>query len=163
MVSDVPRDMDDPGAYTAACGWIGLPAQEQGGWGIMGISEQDRLRLRTNALRDRAETLLASLLNAQRAIDRSEPPPVCARIRSRDGMHRAITATKRFIDTLNSVLAADDSTALEEELSALLGDEDECSASEAQTPVSRPREEQRKPKPALRANRGRHASLRDKG
>lgn len=129
----------------------------------MGMTEQDRLRLRTNALRDRAETLLASLLNAQRAIDRSEPPPVCARIRSRDGMHRAITATKRFIDTLNSVLGADDSIALEEELSALLGDDDETPGAEAETPVSLPREKHRSPKPAPRPDRGRHASLRDKG
>ncbi len=63
-----------------------------------------RIVIETNAARDKAEVLLASLLNAQQAVDRQEPPPFSGRIVSRQSMDQAISSTKRLIASLNQAL-----------------------------------------------------------
>lgn len=101
------------------------------------FSERDRMKLRTIALRDRAETLLTCLINAQRAIDRHEPPPVCSRIRSRDGMNRAIAAAKQFIAALNVELADSALDALDEEVDLILRETEVTSGPDSR-PLSEP-------------------------
>jgi len=63
-----------------------------------------RVVIETNAARDKAEVLLASLLSAQQAVDRQEPPPFSGRIVSRQSMDQAISSTKRLIASLNQAL-----------------------------------------------------------
>ncbi|MCC6908408.1 MAG: hypothetical protein IT430_10740 [Phycisphaerales bacterium] len=63
-----------------------------------------RIVIETNAARDKAEVLLASLLSAQQAVDRQEPPPFSGRIVSRQSMDQAISSTKRLIASLNRAL-----------------------------------------------------------
>ena len=63
-----------------------------------------RVVIETNAARDKAEVLLASLLSAQQAVDRQEPPPFSGRIVSRQSMDQAISSTKRLIASLNHAL-----------------------------------------------------------
>jgi hypothetical protein len=63
-----------------------------------------RVVIETNAARDKAEVLLSSLLNAQQAVDRQEPPPFSGRIVSRQSMDQAISSTKRLIASLNQAL-----------------------------------------------------------
>lgn len=70
----------------------------------MSFSGRQRVLLETNMARDRAEALLASLLNAQRAVDREAPPQLTGDIVSRASMDRAIGATKRTVELLSAAL-----------------------------------------------------------
>ena len=63
-----------------------------------------RVLIETNAARDKAEVLLSSLLNAQQAVDRQQPPPFAGQIVSRRSMDQAISSTKRLIASLNKAL-----------------------------------------------------------
>lgn len=63
-----------------------------------------RVLIETNAARDKAEVLLSSLLSAQQAVDRQQPPPFAGQIVSRRSMDQAISSTKRLIASLNKAL-----------------------------------------------------------
>lgn len=63
-----------------------------------------RIMLETNAARDKAEVLLAGLLNAQVAMKQHTTNPVSSRIACPASMDRAIASTRRLIDSLNDAL-----------------------------------------------------------
>ena len=94
-----------------------------------------RLRavLETNATRDKAEVLLASLLNAQRVADLQQARPVAGtsaggtRLVSRASMDRAIASTKRLIASLNAALSAAQGDLRDPDLSALDDGDDPAS------------------------------------
>ncbi|MFG0328420.1 MAG: hypothetical protein ACF8PN_00855 [Phycisphaerales bacterium] len=70
----------------------------------MSFSGRQRILLETNMARDKAEALLAGLINAQRVVDRQTPNDLGGDIVSRESIDRAISTTKRLIATLNESL-----------------------------------------------------------
>ena len=76
----------------------------------MSFSGRQRIFLETNMARDKAEALLARLLNAQRVLDAQSLPLRRGDIVSRRSMDQAISSTKRIIETMNEELrqACDD-------------------------------------------------------
>lgn len=105
----------------------------------MNFSGRQRVLLETNLARDRAEALLTSLIEAQRAVDREMPPHLAGDIVSRKSMDRAIGTTKRAIAMLTDAIERaardvdDESLAV---LDLILDDDETVSASAAPvTPV----------------------------
>lgn len=85
----------------------------------MNFTARQRILLETNAARDKAEALLAGLLNAQQIVDRHEPQPCSARLVSRESMDRAISSTKQLIHMLNAQLDSAQHDLQDEDLSIL--------------------------------------------
>jgi len=86
----------------------------------MTFSARQRIFMETNLARDRAETLLAELLDASRAVQihnvvhNAHPPFDCI-----DSLDRAISSTRRMINALNGALDQSQSDLADEDLALL--------------------------------------------
>ncbi len=83
----------------------------------MSFTERQRIVIETNLARDRAETLLRELIDANRAVQihnvtKARPTMECC-----DGMDRAISSSRRLIDLLNRGLEVSEFDLLDDEMS----------------------------------------------